>query len=85
MEATLFYFPKSGAAAKKVNSRVCFTCSFFTDVLSLKAQLLPVLKKFFGSDPAKSVLDHARSELQKAWVESPASNVSGMNTLNFEE
>jgi hypothetical protein len=54
-------------------------------VLSLKAQLLPVLKKFFTSDPAKSVLDHARSELQKAWVESPASNVSGVNTLNFEE
>lgn len=85
MEATLFYFPKSGAAAKKVNSWVSYNCSFLTDVLSLKAQLLPVLKKFFGSDLAKSVLDHARNELQKAWVESPASNVSGMNTLNFEE
>jgi hypothetical protein len=85
MEATLFYFPRSGAVAKKVNFRVSYTCSFLTDVLSLKAQLLPVLKKFFGLDSAKSVLDHARSELRKAWVESPASNVSGMNTLNFEE
>ncbi|GLB37946.1 hypothetical protein LshimejAT787_0409970 [Lyophyllum shimeji] len=50
-----------------------------------KAQLLPVLKKFFGSDPAKSLLDQTREELKKAWLESPASNVSGMNTLNFED
>jgi hypothetical protein len=51
----------------------------------LKVQLLPVLKNFFRSDPAKSVLDHAWSELQKAWVESPALHISGMNALNFEE
>lgn len=50
----------------------------FSNISPLKAQLLPILKKFFGSDSAKSVLDYARSELQKAWVESPASNANGM-------
>ena len=85
MEATLFYFPKNGVAAKKVNSCISYSCSFLTDALPLKAQLLPVLKFFFGSDPAKSVLDHACTELHKAWVESPASNVSGINAPNFEE
>ncbi|KAF8236377.1 hypothetical protein L208DRAFT_1252486, partial [Tricholoma matsutake] len=66
MEATLFYFPKSVAAAKK-------------------AQLLPVPKKFFRTELAKSLLDYVQSELQKVWVESPASNINGMNTLNFED
>jgi hypothetical protein len=60
MEATLFYFPKSGAAAKKVKLYVSYMYLFISaDVLSLKVQLLPVLKNFFRSDPAKSVLDHA--------------------------
>jgi len=84
MEVTLFYYPKSGTAAKKV--KTCYlTCFISIDVPISKAQLLPILKKFFVSDPAKSALDYAQSELQKTWVESPASNVGGMNTLNFEE
>jgi hypothetical protein len=85
MEATLFYFPKNGGAAKKVNSGVFYTWFMSADVLSPKAQVLPVLKKFFGTDPAKSVMDYGRSELQKAWVQSPASHVASINTLNFEE
>jgi len=84
MEVTLFYYPKSGTAAKKAKSHY-LTCFFSTDVPTSKAQLLPILKKFFVSDPAKSALDYPQSELQKAWVESPASNVGGMNMLNFEE
>ena len=51
----------------------------------LKAQLLPVLKKFFGTDRATSVLNHARHELQKVWEDSPASQTPSVNSLNFEE
>ncbi|KAF8232479.1 hypothetical protein L208DRAFT_999677, partial [Tricholoma matsutake] len=65
-EATLYYYPKNGAVAKK-------------------AQLLPVLKKYFGSDLAKQVLDTAQDDLKKAWLESPASNISGINTMNFDD
>ena len=84
VEATLFYFPKSGAAAKKVKPDVTAIFRSHT-VPSSQAQLLPVQKKFFGSDSTKKVFDYARSELQKVWIESPASNISAMNTLNFEE
>lgn len=58
----------------------------FFNILTLsKAQLLPVLKKFFGTDPATSVLNHAHDELQKVWEESPASQAPNVNPLNFEE
>ncbi|KAG6876416.1 hypothetical protein C0992_013039 [Termitomyces sp. T32_za158] len=65
VEATLFYYPKNGTAAKK-------------------AQLLPNYKKYFGTDPAKSLLDGTRSILEKSWLATPAANVSGLK-LNFED
>ena len=82
-EATLYYYPKNGAVAKKVS--IIFHAISLYLTCFLKAQLLPVLKKYFGSDPAKQVLDTARDDLKKAWLESPASNISGINTMNFDE
>ncbi|RDB24996.1 hypothetical protein Hypma_007390 [Hypsizygus marmoreus] len=50
-----------------------------------KAQVLPFVRKFFGSDSAATLLSQTRTEMEKAWTASPASKLSGMNVLNFED
>lgn len=85
VESALYYYPKSGGVAKKVSPLSPLHMNSSAHNFLMKAQLLPVLKKFFGSDPAKNILDNARSDLEMAWGGSPASNIGGLNTMNFEE
>lgn len=50
-----------------------------------KAQLVPLLKKFNGSDPAVDVFQHAKTELKKAILAAPVSHQFNNSRLNFEE
>ncbi|KAF5386056.1 hypothetical protein D9615_002422 [Tricholomella constricta] len=50
-----------------------------------KTQLLPILKRFYGSDPTPSVFQYAKVELKKALLASPPSQHLNTSMLNFEE
>ncbi|KAF5377218.1 hypothetical protein D9615_006391 [Tricholomella constricta] len=83
-EASLFYYPKNGTAAKKVFDIFVDRLSHITDCRHIKAQLLPDYKKYFGTDPAKTLLDGVRGTLEKAWLMTPAASVNGVK-LNFQD
>ncbi|KAF8055541.1 hypothetical protein FPV67DRAFT_1458558 [Lyophyllum atratum] len=50
-----------------------------------KTQLLPLLKRFYGSDPTPDVFQYAKVELKKALLAAPDSQAVNKNMLNFEE
>ena len=82
-DMSLYIYPANGAAAKKVCHRIpdlYARVQYF-----LQAQLLPLLRKFFVTDPAKDILEYAKRELKVAYRECPAAHNANTNPLNFEE